>query len=346
MPSKLSRIWNRRAAVKARLAEIPGQNPNIIIEADMSGRVTYLNPVAQMKFPELWKAGFQHPLLADMPKMMEAMADPNMDFVAREIELDGTTYEEKVCCILNDTYILVFAHDITARKRAEQDAADFAQQSRAMAHRVVVAQERERKRIAQELHDEAGQALVALKISLELLQEQLPENAELETNFQEAIALTDSTRNQIRLLALGLRPPVLDTLGLNLALDEFCKDFARRTHLEIQYDGTEVPIHNEAARITLFRCLQEALANVAQHSGADQAKVRLSQQHSKIRLEIEDQGQGIEAADIEAIRHLTSGLGLLGMRERVEMLGGSFEVETRPGAGTRIVAELEREASR
>ena len=146
--SQLSRLWNRRAAEKARLAEIPGQNPNIIIEADMSGRVTYLNPVAESKFPELWSEGLQHPLLSDMPAMMDALADPNMDFVAREIELDGTIYEEKVCCILNDQFILVFAHDITARKQAELDAANFAQQSRTMARRVVAAQERERKRIA------------------------------------------------------------------------------------------------------------------------------------------------------------------------------------------------------
>ena len=140
-----------------------------------------------------------------------------------------------------------------------------------------------------------------------------------------------------------MRPPVLDTLGLNLALAEFCEDFARRTQLDISYTGTEIPIRNEAVRITLFRCLQEALANVAQHSEASGATVRLGQIDSKIVLEIQDDGRGIDGADLEAISQTGGGLGLLGMREWIEMLGGRLEINTGPATGTRILAELERE---
>src|SRR4029077_14291083 len=101
---------------------------------------------------------------------------------------------------------------------------------------LVHAHEEERQRVSRELHDEAGQALTALKLSLELIQREVPaEIKAVRSNLTEAIHLTESTKEQIRMLAHGLRPPALDTLGLNLTLESFCRDFSKRTQLPIAY---------------------------------------------------------------------------------------------------------------
>jgi PAS domain S-box-containing protein len=201
---------------------------------------------------------------------------------------------------------------------------------------VVSAQEEERHRLSRELHDEAGQALTALKISLDLIQSDLPAEAgSLRQRLGEAVALTETTMDQIRLLAYGLRPPALDAVGLNYTLEGLCRDFAMRTQLSIDYAGAELPALSEAANICLYRFLQEALTNVAKHAYANQVWVALRYDAEMVSLAVEDDGQGFDKQ-----AGTSAGIGLLGMQERIELLGGRLEIESWPGQGTRLTAHI------
>jgi signal transduction histidine kinase len=207
---------------------------------------------------------------------------------------------------------------------------------RRLTQQVVSAQEEERRRLSRELHDEAGQALTALKISLDLIQSDLPvEAGSLRQRLAEAGALTETTMEQIRLLAYGLRPPALDAVGLSYTLEGLCRDFAERTQLSIGYAGAELPVLPEAANMCLYRVLQEALTNVAKHADANQVRVALRCDTETVNLLVEDDGQGFE---VQA--GTSAGIGLLGMQERIELLGGQLEIESWPGQGTRLTAHI------
>ena len=316
------------------LATFPEQNPNMVIETDLLGRPTYMNPEARQRFPELWQQGPSHPLLKGLRPIVAAFVDTDEEFVGREIDTGDAVLEQKVCYTMDgDVYRLrIYTHDITARKRAEEAIQELAK-------RIVQAQEEERQRISRELHDESGQALTALKIALEILQGDVPPEADgLRQNLGEAIALTDSARDQIRMLARGLRPPALDTVGLNLTLEDFCHTFGRRTQLAISYKGTKGLKLEDAANICLYRVLQEALNNVAKHAQASQVMVKLWQDETAVHLSIADDGMGFERK--ASAPPQSAGLGLLGMHERVELLDGRLEIETKPGQGTTVIAHL------
>jgi signal transduction histidine kinase len=316
------------------LASFPEQNPNMVIETDLLGRPTYMNPEARNRFPELMQQGPGHPLLRGLRRIVAAFIDSGQEYVGREVDTGDAVLEEKVCYTMDgDVYrVRVYAHDVTARKRAEEAIQE-------MAKRIVLAQEEERQRISRELHDEAGQALTALKIGLEIIQGEVPSGEEgLRQNLAEAIALTDTTRDRIRQLARGLRPPALDTVGLNLTLEDFCENFGRRTQLAISYEGMPKLHLVDASNICLYRVLQEALTNVAKHAQAGQVWVNLWADETAVHLSIADNGVGFQE-QTAVTQPQTGGLGLLGMQERIELLGGRLELSS-TGQGTRIVAHL------
>lgn len=210
-----------------------------------------------------------------------------------------------------------------------------------LTHQVITAQEEERQRISRELHDEAGQALIALKLGLELTRSKLPNDlGVVQQDIQDAIKLADDTMTNIRLLAHGLRPLALDTLGLNATLDGLCTDFAQRTQLKIEYQGVELPVLPGAITITLYRFTQEALTNVAKHAQATQVVISLQYRSGLIILTIHDNGQGFNLDDKLAPHQQTASMGLIGMIERIERLGGQLKIHTAPGQGTNLVVHV------
>jgi len=336
--SRLETLAAEHRAAEAKLAwlaTLPEQNPNLVIETDGTGSVTYLNPVAQALFPELWTDGVTHPLLRDLRAIAAGFESGAHPYLAREIELDDAVYEQKICHARHGDLvrIRVYASDITRRTRAERSI-------QRLAKRVVVAQEEERRRIARELHDEAGQALTALKLGLSLIRNELPEAETIRRNLGDAIALADETKERIRLLAHGLRPPALETVGLNLTLEALCREFGKRTQLTIRYEGVELEGLPDTVNICLYRVLQEALTNVATHAGATRVDVNLACDADDLRLVIADDGRGLTTRTAR----LGLGIGLLGMQERLEMLGGRLRIDSEPGQGTRLVAHVPREA--
>jgi signal transduction histidine kinase len=212
------------------------------------------------------------------------------------------------------------------------------QQLQGFTRRLVEAQEQERRYIAHELHDEAGQMLTSLQISLGLLERECQRTAlHLAEPVQDIKRSVDDVQTGLHQLSRNLRPASLDTLGLVPALRQHVRSFAQQTGLSIEF----VPVRLGPDRLpleietTLYRVVQEALTNVARHAGASRADVILKQRSNHIMAIIEDDGQGFDLQE-----GLASGrLGLLGMRERVEMLGGRFSIESRIGHGTTVFVD-------
>jgi PAS domain S-box-containing protein len=204
-----------------------------------------------------------------------------------------------------------------------------------LAHKVVKAQEEERRRVSRELHDEAGQALTGLLMHLEMMRAELGNapSSPLE-GIGEAIQLTSETMESIRRLAHGLRPPSLDSVGLNGVLEAMCHDFARRSGLDIEYKGVEMGPLPDLISMTFYRVLQEGLTNVTKHAQASHIRVELSHENEQITLIVADDGCGIE----RAAKTAGQGMGIQGMRERLEALGGIFRLETRSDGGTCLMA--------
>jgi signal transduction histidine kinase len=212
---------------------------------------------------------------------------------------------------------------------------------RQLAQQVVTAQEEERRRLSRELHDESGQALTALKIGLDLIRLDLPEEATaLQERIGEAVTLSETTMDQIRMLAQDLRPPALDAVGLYPTLEGFCQEFGERTQLNVRFSGAEVPPLSDAVNISLYRVLQEALTNAAKHASADQVEVTLDYDEGTVYISVEDDGVGFDVQNATADPDRPGGIGLLGMQERLDLLGGELIIDSRPGRGTRIVAQI------
>src|SRR5436190_10802271 len=201
--------------------------------------------------------------------------------------------------------------------------------------RVVQAQELERQRLARELHDETGQALTSILLGLKPLEEALadhPARAAL-TELREQVV---SALQDVRRLAVELRPAVLDDFGLVPALERLTDSFAEQSDIRVDFHSalgeTRLPSEVES---TLYRVVQESLTNIVKHANAHSISVSIAPRGSTVAAVIEDDGAGF---DQRAVRG--EGVGLLGMRERLSFVDGRLEIESRPGAGTTIVAEV------
>ena len=162
-----------------------------------------------------------------------------------------------------------------------------AQRIKRLAHRLIDIQESERLRLARDLHDDTGQALTVLKVSLEVAQKEQSGNAnDTQNRLDDAIALTDETLKKLRMIARDLRPPTLDTIGLNATLDRFCQEFVKRTGIPVQYEGLESTRQTPTINICLYRILQESLANCAKHAQACHIEVKLTNDEHGVELSI------------------------------------------------------------
>ncbi len=169
--------------------------------------------------------------------------------------------------------------------------------------------------MAHALHDEASQALTALKISLDLIREDVPvELSSLHQRIGDAIALTVQTMDQLRLLARSLRPPSLDAAGLDAALAALCRRFSQHTRLAIDYAGQEVPKMLDTVGICFYRFSQEALTNAGRHSGAKRVWVKLRHDAEAITLSVEDDGRGFDTEAVLSAQLRGTGSGCWGCR--------------------------------
>jgi PAS domain S-box-containing protein len=221
--------------------------------------------------------------------------------------------------------------DISANKLAEMALQKLSQQ-------LLFAREEERRQVAYELHNDVGQTLTALSMNLQLLRYETS-NAKLTKIIETAIELAQVANKKIRDVSYGLRPPVLETLGLNAAIENLCQEFMGQTGLAIAYSGEEIRDMSEPIAINLYRILQEALANAARHAEAKNIKVLFADFETYFSLDVWDDGQGFDF-NKQLYEQGNFGLGLLAMREHATQLKGRFKIESHVGQGTRIRVEI------
>jgi signal transduction histidine kinase len=213
------------------------------------------------------------------------------------------------------------------------------QELRGLTEKLFQSQEEERRRIARELHDEAGQALTAVKLSLDRLEEAVPEkNGRLNKEIAEIRRILGRTSSEIRQLSYRLHPTLLSDLGLGPALDLYLKEVADHSKMNIRFRmvGFDRRLNPDMETI-LYRFSQETLTNTIRHGQAGNFNLSIIKSYPKIIFLAEDDGIGFDGLSIGRSKR---SLGLLGMRERTSLMGGTFQIKSGGGEGTRIRIEL------
>jgi len=233
-------------------------------------------------------------------------------------------------------YVIAVVRDITRRQRDEVALREQTERMKVLSRRLIAVQEAERRRTALELHDEIGQILTGLKLKLEMSTRQTDEP--IRANLVEAQSLVNDLMARTRRLSLDLRPATLDHLGLLSALLRHVRQYSSQTGMRVDFRHNGLEGRRFAAELetAAFRIVQEALTNVARHSEADEALVRIWADRHTLAVQIEDRGRGFSS---EAMLAADSSTGLAGMRERALLLGGTFVVDAAPENGARLTAE-------
>jgi PAS domain S-box-containing protein len=254
---------------------------------------------------------------------------------------DGSTVDVEIRggpVIHDDSHsILAILTDVTERHRAEQRHA-------LLARKVLAAQEEERGRIARELHDELGQLLTALRLELDWVRKRGGQAAQEDgqIGLGRALELVENAAAELRRICRGLRPPLLDDLGLDPAVQLLVKEFKERTGI-----GVSLEVNTEAGEAVLpelalcvYRILQESLTNVNRHAGASRVSVKLTCSSSELLLSVSDDGKGFDP------EHAGTGSGLAGMRERARLVDATLNIASEQGKGTSVEVRAPLSSSR
>ncbi len=257
---------------------------------------------------------------------------------------DGTTLEASIAyapVIDSDGRIgsvIVVIEDVTDRMRAEREVEQSREKLRNMTRKLESVREQEKKRIALEIHDELGQMLTALKMDLSILQEgvstgRLKSQIEMTGQLDSSIRLIDNAIDTVRKIATDLRPGILDHLGFEAAILDLGKSFEKRSGIQCTVDAKlgNIKLGQEQA-IALYRIMQESLTNVARHSKATRVLICAARRNGFLSLEVHDNGEGIDGTHLSG----HESVGIFGMRERAEAIGGSFSIAPRDKGGTTV----------
>ncbi len=232
------------------------------------------------------------------------------------------------------------AEAIAALTEENEERARAEDARREVLRQLVTAEEEERRRISRELHDSMGQLVTGLLLGLRALGADAPEHA---ARIDELERLADRIAREAQHLALELRPPALDNLGLRLALQNLLEDWSGRHGVEADFhaagveEGRRLPPEIET---TLYRIVQEGLTNVLKHAGATQVNLVLERRRGTIIAILEDDGRGFAVDEVLASPEKAQRLGVRGMRERVALVGGEMEIESSPGSGTTLFVRV------
>jgi signal transduction histidine kinase len=236
-----------------------------------------------------------------------------------------------VAIVLTSLYLIRSNRQIFAR------LAELSEQRSDLAQKLISTQESTLRHISRELHDEFGQVLTAIGSMLGRAGKHAPEGSPLREDLKEVQEIAQSTLNNIRTLSQALHPVLLDEAGLESTLDWYIPTVGRQTGLTLHYEkaGMSFPVETSAG-VHIYRVLQEALNNVSRHSGASDAWIWLRFLPDSLELEVEDRGKGFVAEKVQR------GIGLVAMRERAELIGGTLAISPRPQGGTKVRLQIPR----
>jgi PAS domain S-box-containing protein len=341
------------AGSEARLAAIVDSAMDAIVTVDVAQKVVLFNRAAEQMFGVRCDEALGSELARFLPQRFRGAHHGHIERFGRTgvtsrrmgdattlwaLHADGTEFPIEASISQAGEpgrhYYTVILRDVTLRKKAQDALLAQQEELRRLSAQVLEAREEEKTHIARELHDELGQLLTALKLDLAWLRERLPAGESAQRAEQMGRVLNQTVASTRRISA-DLRPLMLDDLGLAEAAHWLVGDFAGRAGVQCDIrlpgDGALEGV-DKAVATTLYRALQESLTNIARHAGARQAWVSVGKENGEIWFEVEDDGRGIEPADLAKARSL----GLKGMRERVLYHGGTIEVARAPRGGTRV----------
>jgi PAS domain S-box-containing protein len=233
--------------------------------------------------------------------------------------------------------------DITRRRRAEEALWESEQRLRHLTSQLFTAQERERKRISMELHDELGQGLAVLKLQIRAIERNLAADQEdLREECRNLLEYLDGVIDNVRRLSRDLSPAILEDLGLQSSLKFLLEGVSKHYKVShtFEVEGLD-QLFSLDAQIIIYRICQECLTNISKHAAASEVSLAVQRQaDGLVNIILEDNGRGFDPAQISARRPAGRGLGLAALNERARMLGGTLEISSRPGTGTRVTVAI------
>jgi signal transduction histidine kinase/CheY-like chemotaxis protein len=240
--------------------------------------------------------------------------------------------------VRGDPQVLITIQDITKRKQAEEALHLSEENLRYLASQLLKAQERERLRIAHELHDDLGQSLLLLKLQLSGITRELPpERQEYRQQCLNSIDSVQDIIDSVRRLSQDLIPPTLKEIGLRAAINDLLDDFCRHHDIACSLDVDDIKgLFSPNTELIIYRILQESLTNVGKYSQATQVSVSIKRKDRQVWFSVEDDGIGFELDQVLTRRGRNRGLGLASMEERARMMGGTFHLWSKPDTGTKI----------
>jgi PAS domain S-box-containing protein len=242
-------------------------------------------------------------------------------------------------------YLLGISEDITERKEAEARLLAYQEQLRALTSEMLLVEERERRRIASELHDQIGQNLALCKLKVAALENNLGDDA-LKGELAVVRRLLECSIQDARSLIFDLSPPVLYELGFVAALEWLTERIQEQFHIPVEFENRlRDPELKNDQQVILFQVVRELLINMGKHSRASKAKIILSHEEPFLKIQVNDDGVGFDASLIFAPREQNGGFGFFSMRERLNYLGGDLEARSRPGKGSQIILKVPQPGS-
>jgi two-component system sensor histidine kinase UhpB len=336
---------------------------DVIWVSDLKANLVYISPSVERQIGYAAEEMMSHPLTVTTKRHLREAVQKALSYVdpdqhrksntARPFRMAVTRKDGSV--VWTETYMSVLkdqkgrpvgivgaVRDITERKTYEQALENSESQLRLLSQRVLQVQEDERARIARDLHDQLGQELVYLRMKAQSLAEQTGDSSDTHGALIELVRLIDQTRSTSHRIAESVSPPILDDMGLvravRLSAGEFSRHSSIPCYVDVDTGNLGVPMDVATAA---YRILQEALTNISKHAKASEVHVNIRKTRKTLVLKVSDNGVGLDSTVADR-----SSLGLVGMRERARLAGGSVEITNRPSGGVQVLARLPLDSSR
>jgi len=237
-------------------------------------------------------------------------------------------------------FFIAMIEDVTEARLAEEKIRSYQDKLQSLASELSLSEERERRTLAETLHDHTGQLLCMAKIKLEELEDSAPDGSP-QSSLKEIQGIIEKSINCTRSLIYELSPPILYDVGFEAAVDWLAEDMRRQQHLAIKVEGNgQADQLDKEVRHFLYRAVRELLFNVIKHAQASQVGINIQRVNTSLQIIVADNGAGFQGEKAWSSANVSQGFGLFSIRERITYFGGSLNIESRPGQGTRVILTM------